>query len=397
MKEVNICLLWHNLNSSNYGVGALAISQINLINDVCIELGVKPKFTTFGTKSLTTLNIESNISKEFGLSIKHKNFHLKKEIINFLKLKFNLHKEFKNYDLIIDVGEGDSFTDIYGSKRFTNMMLTKIISLVSGKPLILAPQTIGPFKNKLYEKMAMSVIRRAEHVFSRDYKTSAMLKNNSVEYIQVSDLAFSLPYEKCDVKDGSVGINVSGLLWNGGYSQSNQFNLGLNYKNEIIKLINIFINNGNQVHLISHVIDDNMLIEDDYRACVEIANIIKNENIIIGPKFSSPIEAKSYISSMEFFAGSRMHATIAAVSSGVPCVPLAYSRKFSGVFETINYNCTIDLHDGISSEFSEKVFSIYQNEIKKLRIDSLNAKNKSIDLTMEYRKVLHEKIKNVTS
>lgn len=32
-----------------------------------------------------------------------------------------------------------------------------------------------------------------------------------------------------------------------------------------------------------------------------------------------------------------MHATIAAVSSGVAVVPLAYSRKFSGLFAAVGY------------------------------------------------------------
>lgn len=41
---------------------------------------------------------------------------------------------------------------------------------------------------------------------------------------------------------------------------------------------------------------------------------------------------------MDFFAGARMHACIAAVSSGVPVYPLAYSRKFNGLFvETLGY------------------------------------------------------------
>jgi polysaccharide pyruvyl transferase WcaK-like protein len=45
------------------------------------------------------------------------------------------------------------------------------------------------------------------------------------------------------------------------------------------------------------------------------------------------MDAKGYISGMDFFIGSRMHSTIAAYSSGVPVVPLAYSRKFIGLFK----------------------------------------------------------------
>ena len=43
-----------------------------------------------------------------------------------------------------------------------------------------------------------------------------------------------LPNEKVNIeKDNNVlniGINVSGLLWNGGYTRNNQFGLKFNYK-----------------------------------------------------------------------------------------------------------------------------------------------------------------------
>jgi polysaccharide pyruvyl transferase WcaK-like protein len=44
-------------------------------------------------------------------------------------------------------------------------------------------------------------------------------------------------------------------------------------------------------------------------------------------------EMKGIIGQLEFFLGSRMHACIAAISQLIPCVGLAYSRKFAGVFE----------------------------------------------------------------
>ncbi len=40
--------------------------------------------------------------------------------------------------------------------------------------------------------------------------------------------------------------------------------------------------------------------------------------------------------------GARMHATIGAFSSGVPTVPIAYSRKFEGVFGSIGYDINVD-------------------------------------------------------
>jgi polysaccharide pyruvyl transferase WcaK-like protein len=46
-------------------------------------------------------------------------------------------------------------------------------------------------------------------------------------------------------------------------------------------------------------------------------------------------ELKGIIGKCEFFIGSRMHACIAAISQGVPTVAVAYSRKFTGVFDSV--------------------------------------------------------------
>jgi colanic acid/amylovoran biosynthesis protein len=48
-------------------------------------------------------------------------------------------------DLILDICGGDSFTDIYPDKRFAYVATTKIIPILAGTPLVLSPQTIGPF------------------------------------------------------------------------------------------------------------------------------------------------------------------------------------------------------------------------------------------------------------
>ena len=40
---------------------------------------------------------------------------------------------------------------------------------------------------------------------------------------------------------------------------------------------------------------------------------------------------------MDVFVGARMHATLAAYSSGVAAIPFSYSRKFEGLYESLEY------------------------------------------------------------
>ena len=90
----------------------------------------------------------------------------------------------------------------------------------------------------------------------------------------------------------------------------------------------------------SHVISETQLVEDDYRASQALA--AEFPGVILSPRFVSPSEAKSCIAGMDFFMGARMHACIAAFSSGVPVIPMAYSRKFAGLFGTLGYDRTVD-------------------------------------------------------
>ena len=60
--------------------------------------------------------------------------------------------------------------------------------------------------------------------------------------------------------------------------------------------------------------------------------------VIVAPAFESALDAKSYISNMDFFMGSRMHSTIGAISSGVPTVPFSYAHKFESLYNKIGYH-----------------------------------------------------------
>ena len=105
-----------------------------------------------------------------------------------------------------------------------------------------------------------------------------------------------------------------------------------------------------EIHIIPHVIDlehpDSR--ENDYRICLKFKKKY-GDRVIIAPPFETPIEAKSYISNMDIFIGSRMHATIGAISSGVATIPFSYSRKFEGLYGNIDYPYVISARS-ISTE-----------------------------------------------
>ena len=290
---------------------------------------------------------------------------------------------FCNCDFILDIGQGDSFADIYGARRFA--MIDKIhkIARLFRKPYCLLPQTIGPFCNESIRKKAIKSIKKARLVMARDKQSydyvlqNVVTQKNIAEYI---DVAFFLPYKKQSFNKElvHVGLNISALLWHGGYAKNNQFGLKEDYPTLIRSIINYFLIDENVVlHLVPHVVLQERDIENDYAVCYEILKEINHPRLILAPFFLGPCEAKGYIAGLDFFMGARMHATIAAFSSAVPVVPMAYSRKFNGLFiDTLDYKCMIDLKKESNEDILMKTRTAFEQrnqlkEIIQLRLDGV--------------------------
>ena len=262
-----------------------------------------------------------------------------------------IRKVMSELDVIFDVTFGDGFSDIYGKMwNFTTDML-KQLAVSSGTPLVLLPQTYGPYKNCFLRKWAEHLVNKCYAAYSRDTASAAEMNKKCKDKIKViTDMAFALPYDKdsfsVDKVKTNVGLNVSALLWDSDYAKYNKFGLKVDYRFYIMELIKSLLKDGTYtIHLIPHVISINNYngAENDFRPCTEIKEMfVNNENVICAPAFRNPIEAKSYISNMDIFIGARMHATIGSVSAGVATIPFAYSKKFKTMFGNLNYKYVIE-------------------------------------------------------
>lgn len=264
-------------------------------------------------------------------------------------------EEIDRADLALSISGGDSFSDIYGTRPFLYSSLLQILVILLRKRLVLLPQTLGPFKTVLSRKMAKYIMLNSEKIYTRDMTSQdAMKKLYDNQTIAAKfrfnyDVAFVLEPgnpENPDVdalvrrKDPGkllVGLNISGLLFRGGYTQNNQFGLKIDYPHFINALIRWWIDERRaQVLLVPHVFGTQL--ESDNIVCRQIYRELKQEykdSISFLDYDFDQSEIKCVIGLCDFFMGSRMHACIAALSQHLPTVGLAYSRKFYGLFETI--------------------------------------------------------------
>jgi polysaccharide pyruvyl transferase WcaK-like protein len=337
-RPIVIGLLWHSATSDNMGVGALTLSQIAIVRKVAGELGLSVRFMILGWRDPQPSYVTDSDVEVVGLRSR-----------DLIHPTAGLSAHVRRCDLVLDIGAGDSFADIYGITRFTKMFLSKLVVLLSRRSLVLSPQTIGPFERWWTRLLARATINGAGIVCTRDELSTRYLTQIGYrgDVTEATDVALVLPFEPAKHPRAGllrVGVNVSGLLFNGGYTRDNMFALHVEYPRLVRELIGGLMHRDDcEVHLVGHVFSREQFVEDDQR----VAEVLSAEfpGTILAPSFTSPGEAKSYIAALDFFCGSRMHACIAAFSSGVPVVPLAYSRKFAGLFATLGYDETIDLRN----------------------------------------------------
>ncbi len=332
---IRVTLIMHSTRSDNLGVGALTASEVAILRDISARMDREIAITILDWKDTRAPYVTGPDIRVIELDSR------------FILNPRGYFAQARRSDIVIDIGAGDSFADIYGPKRLRRMFALKFLTHLAGTPLVLAPQTIGPFTKGWSKRLARLSLRRSALVVTRDAQSTAALHDLGYtgEMVEASDVALRLPYDPpAPRSDGPsrVGINVSGLLMNGGYTGKNELGITLNYPQLIRDLIADFRAVGAEVHLVPHVIvnEGRMVKEDDARASATLAEMIPG--CILAPAFTSPSQAKSYIASLDFFMGARMHACIAAFSSGVPVVPMAYSRKFAGLFGSLGYPHTVD-------------------------------------------------------
>lgn len=326
------------VNNDNMGCCALTYSLINLIEQYRKKKDYSVKYIVF-ERNPDKYKI-SKLAVTLGIEEKQIMSEQSARFIRFYEWRTNRQCKhaIAKCDVIIDLTQGDSFTDIYGLNRFISYAMDKIMVERSRVPLILGPQTYGPFESSITKIIARRVIKNADYVMSRDALSKDYLKKlGFTKEVHVgTDLAIGLPYKNGEKKEKSVGVNISGLLWPDKIETGTEirFNLKCDYREYMIKVVNMLLEEDYKVFFISHV-------GADYPACIEMNKIFPNTTIV--EPFESPVDAKSFISGLELLIGARMHATIGAISSGVPVIPIAYSRKFKGFFENCGYNVGIDL------------------------------------------------------
>lgn len=246
-----------------------------------------------------------------------------------------LKAKIRGYDAVLDSGAGDSFTDIYGTKRLTIMNYAHRVATRAGVPIAMGPQTIGPFESRVGKTIAKTSLSRMSVVVARD-SSSAQFSNAFGYPVDAlsTDVVFALSIPPRS-NDLDVIVNASGLLWN----ENRHVDSG-KYRSQMIDLCEGLIARGRHVTLLAHVLD-NPSRDNDVPAVHALSSILKGRADVIVP--TDLDDARKILASARLVIGSRMHACLNAMSVGTPAISWAYSRKFAPLMQDIGWSHGFEL------------------------------------------------------
>jgi polysaccharide pyruvyl transferase WcaK-like protein len=317
---MRVLILWADDRSANLGVRALAQGTESIARQVWgddIQVDFQDLAPNAQGYSISMDRVKKDIGRRNG------------------SIKTLLRK----YDVILDTGAGDSFTDIYGPQRIRRMLYTQITAQRLKIPVVMGPQTVGPFSTRESRTIAKYALRKMAVVATRDSTSTAYAKElGRPSDAHSTDVVFALPQPEVG-KTRDVVFNVSGLLWS-----ENSHVDSTAYQANVRRFINALLEQGRAVTLLAHVLD-NKSKDNDTIPMAELAKEFSDRIEVVVPNDLN--EVREVVASAKLVVGSRMHACLNALSVGTPSIPWAYSRKFAPLMADIGWPHNVDLRDTI--------------------------------------------------
>lgn len=247
-----------------------------------------------------------------------------------------LRTQLSSVDAVLAIG-GDNYSLDYRLPSLWMGIDNMAIRL--GKPVMIWGASVGPFDRE--PDFVPAIIQHLAAIDTICVRETASYRYLTEQFgltnvLQMADPAFTLSKQKIDttpfwpenVGQGVLGINISPLIER--YKKTGQ-----NLRTETAEFIRHAVRERDlSVLLIPHVtpLDGSTKNSDALYMNGLISELADLGNrVSIMPHALNAAQIKYVIGDLRFFIGARTHATIAALSSGIPTISIAYSIKAKGI------------------------------------------------------------------
>lgn len=275
-------------------------------------------------------------------------------------------------DIIISCA-GGSFHDNEGGSAFLQLLYTLCIAIDTNVPVMIYAQSIGPFKNKFYEKITRNIFNKLSLITVRDYYSKEYLEKMGVNtpIIVTADAAFSLPDPFKTEYDKSISEYLKKYYW----IEGSKLNIGITVRNWNLKHSQIEIYRNVMINLIEYVCktyeDVSITFFPQVLSDISLSKSICNCSNYYGQKCFvieddlHPMVLKGLYGKMNLFIGTRMHSTIFSLGMRVPTISIAYMPKSIDLMKRLNMkNVTFSIDDMSEKKVIHAVEMILQDENK---------------------------------
>lgn len=380
--HTSICLMGVALDSGDLGVVALSVATIALVRECCPDARIRLLIEHPSAESQIARVGDEDVS----VDVVNARLNFRKPLRENLLLiplialcrrlcgKMNRESEKPSRSRWIEelrqatwVGElqgGNGFTDEGGFWNFFAGCLPTLSAIAAGRPPYMLPQSYAPSQRAPGRALARFVASRTRGILARDLPSvqvaiamAGRFPAPPVEFCP--DVTFALPTgtvpsdaldSALSGKNGGplIGLNVNGGLYNDGFAKKPLFQGSLDYTGFVLEAARALLEGDPTARLllIPHTAVPAGHIENDFEACEHLIAALpealrKRAHTLRG--VTDPCQIKSAIGRCDFFIASRLHAAIAALSQGVPCVGIADTWQFEGIFTTVEMReCLID-------------------------------------------------------
>jgi len=254
----------------------------------------------------------------------------------------DIEAEIDMADAIIMIG-GDVMTLDYGLVSLLWHVGLANHFRIKGKPVMLWGCSTGPFTAEpAIERFMTNFLRSLDAVTVRETITKSYLDRLGVKdnVSLVTDPAFVLEPQPFDCAflpsesaDGLLGLNVSPLIAKFRPQDEDPKVM----QSEVARFIDETLDSSTlSVLLLPHVDSIDGTVESnnsDSGYMRDVLAMVKNPRgrVVMAPRGLNAAQLKHLLGRCRYFIGARTHATIGAISRGVPTISIAYSVKARGL------------------------------------------------------------------
>lgn len=277
--------------------------------------------------------------------------------------------------------KGGGFIHSYGGitapYHIYYLLFPILLSLSYKKDVYILPNSFGPFKGFMVNRMVTNTLKRCKYVSVRETISKDMLKEYcNLDSVLHDDLAFHLQedlnFDAISLlldkyipigKKRCVALTVRPYRFPG---KENPEILYKEYKIEIALFIKWLSENGYFPVLIEHVYNE-LHHESDISCINEIEELLENvEYGVYANRNLNCSQLKKIYSCFDYIIGTRFHSLIFSLSSNIPGIAITYGgNKGLGIMQDIgmgDYSIPIDSLS--SCILIEKFNNLLQNELE---------------------------------